>query len=371
MQIPLCKPSIDNNELKIITKSLKTPWLTHGPYNLKFEKLFSDKFKIPYSLSMNSCTSALECAIKCQDLKGEIIIPSFTWVSTANAILNAGCKPVFADIELNSRNIDPASIIKNITKRTVAIIIVHFSGLPCDMEKITKICKKYKLRLIEDSAETLGATYKKKYTGSFGLGCFSFFPTKNITTTEGGMLTTNSKKEFDHVKKLIAHGIDKSLKKKPWHRIASIAGHNYRMPNHLAALGVSQLRKLKKFNSERQLIAKKYNNFFQNYPNVFKTQTIDKRFFHSYQMYSVLVKKELRDNLIKYLIKNKIEASCHFDPPLHKQKYLNKYNRFKLKNTEYLSKTIVTLPIYPGLKVNELSYMFVKIKKWLKIKNKL
>ena len=197
MQVPLCKPSIDNNELKIITKSLKTPWLTHGPYNLKFEKLFSNKFAIPYSLSMNSCTSALECAIKCQDLKGEIIIPSFTWVSTANAILNAGCKPVFADIELNSRNIDPESIIKNITKKTVAIIIVHFSFLLCDMEKVTKICKRYKLKLIEDSAETLGATYKNQYTGSFGLGCFSFFPTKNITTTEGGMLTFQSKKLYD------------------------------------------------------------------------------------------------------------------------------------------------------------------------------
>ena len=117
MRVPLCKPSINKRELNIITKSLKTPWLTHGPNNLKFEKLFSNKFDIPYSLSMNSCTSALECAIKCQELNGEIIIPSFTWVSTANAILNAGCKPVFADIELNSRNIDPKSIIKNITKK--------------------------------------------------------------------------------------------------------------------------------------------------------------------------------------------------------------------------------------------------------------
>ena len=108
---------------------------------------------------MNSCTSALECAIKCQGLNGEIIIPSFTWVSTANVILNAGCTPVFADIDLNSRNIDPKSIVKNITKKTVAIIVVHFAGLPCDMEKIIKICKKYNLRLIEDYF--LGQLYLK------------------------------------------------------------------------------------------------------------------------------------------------------------------------------------------------------------------
>jgi dTDP-4-amino-4,6-dideoxygalactose transaminase len=371
MKIALSKPSITKKELQLISNSLKSNWLTHGPNNIKFENQFSKTVGAKYAVSMNSCTSALECALKLLKKKGEVIIPSWTWVSTGNVVLNTGNTPVFADVQINSRNLTADLIKKRITKKTVAVIVVHYAGLMCKMDEIKKLTDKAKILLVEDSAECLGGTFENKFSGSFGVGCFSFFPTKNITTTEGGMLTTNSKREFDHVKKLIAHGIDKSLKKKPWHRIASIAGHNYRMPNHLAALGVSQLRKLKKFNSERQLIAKKYNNFFQNYPNVFKTQTLDKRFFHSYQMYSVLVKKELRDNLIKYLIKNKIEASCHFDPPLHKQKYLNKYNRFKLKNTEYLSKTIVTLPIYPGLKVSELNYMFIKIKKWLKIKNKL
>ena len=365
MKIPLCRPSIDNKEIEIIKKSLKTPWLTHGPYNLKFEKSFSNKFKIPYSLSMNSCTSALECSIKCQNLKGEIIIPSFTWVSTANAILNSGCKPVFADIELNSRNIDPKSIIKNITKKTVAILVVHFAGLPCEMQEIVKICKKYKLKLIEDSAETLGAKYKNKYTGSFGLGCFSFFPTKNITTTEGGMLTFQDKKLFDKAKKIIAHGIDKDLKKNFWHRESSLAGHNYRLPNHLAALGLSQLNKLNLFNKKRRAIAKIYDKELSNLGNFFIIQKVPKKITHSYQMYTVRVPIKYRSKFLDFMRKKNIEVSVHFDPPLHQQKYLKDYYKKKLPKTDILSKEIVTLPIFPDMKIKEINYVINNIKKFL------
>ena len=141
MKIPLCKPSIDKNEINLVTKTLRSSWLTHGPYNVKFEELFNKKLNTKYSIAMNSCTSALECAIKSLGIKGEIIIPSFTWVSTANAVLNCGSKPVFADIDYNTRNIDINSITKCITKKTIAIIVVHFAGLPCDMNKISKFCK--------------------------------------------------------------------------------------------------------------------------------------------------------------------------------------------------------------------------------------
>ena len=241
MKIPLCKPSINKKEIKLVQKSLQSSWLTHGPYNTRFEELFNKKFNIKYSIAMNSCTSALECAVKSLGVKGEIIIPSFTWVSTANAILNCGSKPVFTDIDYKTRNINLENIKKCVTNKTIAIIVVHFAGLPCEMNKISKFCKKKNIKIIEDSAETLGAKINGKYTGSFGIGCFSFFPTKNITTTEGGMLTTENKKVYDYVKKLIAHGIDKNIKRKFWHRVAVLPGHNFRMPNHLAAIGYSQL----------------------------------------------------------------------------------------------------------------------------------
>ena len=149
MKIPLCRPSIDNNEIKLVANSLRSSWLTHGPYNHKFEKLFNKKFNTKYSIAMNSCTSALECAVKAIGTKGEIIIPSFTWVSTANAVLNCGSKPIFADIDYKTRNISLKSIKKCVTNKTIAVIVVHFAGLPCDMAEISKFCKKKILKLLK------------------------------------------------------------------------------------------------------------------------------------------------------------------------------------------------------------------------------
>ena len=365
-KISLSKPTISKSDISTIINSLKSGWLTHGPKNNNFEKNFSNKIKAKYSISMNSCTSALECALKVIPKKGEVIIPSWTWVSTANAVLNTGNKPVFADVDVNSRNLTAEEIKKKISKKTIAVIAVHFAGLPCDMGDIVKICNKNKIELIEDSAETLGAKWKNKYTGSFGTGCFSFFPTKNITTTEGGMLTTNSKIKYEKIKKFIAHGINKNLKKHFWHRVAELPGHNFRLPNHLAALGDNQLKRLEVFNNKRRRIAKKYDIFLKKFPKFFEVQKVNLKFTHSYQMYTFLVKKKLRNNLLYFMKKNKIEASAHFDPPLHTQKYLKKFKNSGLPNTEKLSEQIVTLPIYPDLKPYEVKKIISTINKWIK-----
>jgi len=274
---------------------------------------------------------------------------------------------VFADVDINSRNITAKNIKMCISKKTIAVIVVHYAGLPCEMDEIVNVTKKNKIELIEDSAETLGATWKKKQAGSFGTGCFSFFPTKNITTTEGGMLTTNDYKKYIEIKKMIAHGINKDINKNFWHREADLAGHNFRLPNHLAALGISQLKKLNKFNKARRLIAVKYNNFFSKFPDTFTIQKINKNLTHSYQMYSVQIKSSLRRKILHHLREKNIAASVHFDPPLHKQKYLRNYSK-KLVNTEKLSKEIITLPIYPNLKQNELNRIFKTIKNWYKEK---
>ena len=364
-KIYLSKPELIKNDYNLVQRSLKTGWLTHGPNNLFFEKKFCKLIKVKYAVSMNSCTSALECALKIIKKKGEVIIPSWTWVSTANVVLNTGNIPVFADVEINSRNITANEIKKCITKKTIAVIIVHYGGLPCEMDNITKLLKQKNIELIEDSAETLGATWKRKYTGSFGTGCFSFFPTKNITTTEGGMLTTNDKKKYNWVKKLIAHGINKDKKRYFWNREAELPGHNFRLPNHLAALGISQLNRLKKFNNKRRKIAKKYDKFLGKFSDVFTVQKINKNLTHSYQMYSCLVKSKYRNNFLFFLKKKGIEASVHFDPPLHKQAYLAKYKK-KLLNTERLSREIVTFPMYPSLKKREILKIFATIKEWYK-----
>jgi len=367
-KISLSKPDISKKEINLINKSLESGWLTHGPNNLKFELNFSKYVDSKYAISMNSCTSALECALKVIKKKGEVIIPSWTWVSTANAVINTGNTPVFADVDINSRNITAKYIEKKITKKTVAVIIVHYAGLPCQMKKILSITKKYNLELIEDSAETLGASCDNKYTGSFGTGCFSFFPTKNITTTEGGMLTTNNKSTYKKIKLIIAHGIDKKLKKHFWHRESSLPGHNFRLPNHLAALGISQLKRLNGFNKKRRLIAKKYDNFLNSFDSFFKVQTIDKNLSHSYQMYTFLIDSKYRNKLLYHLRSKNIEASAHFDPPLHKQNYLKKYSKINLKNTDILAKKIISLPMYPELKDNHINKIKKTIKDWY-IKN--
>jgi len=365
MKIPLCKSPLTKKDLFEINKSLKTGMLAHGKKNIEFENNFKKITGAKYAVSMNSCTSALECSLKGNKIKGEVIIPSWTWVSTANAVLNSGCIPVFADVDLNSRNITVDKIKKVISKKTKAIIIVHYGGLPCDMDEIVKLCKKKKIYLIEDSAETLGGTYKKKFTGTFGIGCFSFFPTKNITTTEGGMLTTSDKNLYEYSKKLIAHGIDKKKHILPWKRESVLAGHNFRMPNHLAALGTSQLKNLNTFNAKRKKIAKKYDNFFSKYPMIFDIQKFDKRFTHAYQMYNVQIRSSLRTNFIKFMRYQNIEVSVHFDPPLHKQKFFKIFKKGDLTNTDILSKTIVTMPIYPTLKPKEIEYIFKQIKRWM------
>ena len=368
-KIALSKPEISKKDIIDMTRSLKSGWLTHGPDNLIFEKNFSKKINVKYSISMNSCTSALECSLKVIPKKGEVIIPSWTWVSTANAVLNTGNVPVFADVEINSRNISVEEIKKKINKNTIAVIAVHFAGLPCDMGDIVKLCKKKKIELIEDSAETLGATWNKKFTGSFGTGCFSFFPTKNITTTEGGMLTTNSKSKYEKIKKIIAHGINKKLKKHFWHRESDLPGHNFRLPNHLAILGNNQLQRLEEFNNKRRKIAKIYDDFLTKFPEYFELQKVEKNFTHSYQMYTVRVPQKYRSIFLNFMRSKSIEASVHFDPPLHQQKYLKKYYKKKLPKTNILSKEIVTLPIFPDMTKKQVDYVIKNIKTFLSTLN--
>ena len=180
------------------------------------------------------------------------------------------------------------------------------------------------------------------------------------------MLTTNDKNVYEYVQKLIAHGIDKNKKKNFWDRIAVLPGHNFRMPNHLAALGQSQLKKLVKFNYQRNKIAKLYTNGLSKISNKIFPPKIPKGYTHSFQMYTIRVNKKIRKKLVSYLKKNHIEASVHFDPPLHKMSYLKKFYKKRLPTTEKLCKELITLPIYPEMGRNEVNYVLNKIKTFYK-----
>lgn len=363
MQIPLCRPSIDEEEIQNVGNVLRGGWLAHGSYNHDFEKEFAAYIGVKHAISMNSCTSALEASLKIANIKKEVIIPSMTWVSTANCVLSAGATPVFCEVDPETRNVTAEIIRSKLSKNTEAVIIVHFAGQICEMDDIVELCKEKNLFLVEDSAETLGATYKGKQAGSFGVGCFSFFPTKNITTAEGGMLTCNDDDFAQKCRAIIGHGISSTTfarekLERPWLRAAEMVGHNYRMPNPLACLGLSQLRKLNRFNEKRQAIASLYDNALKKYGDKLRSPVVRKECTHVYQMYSITVDAELRNALVKYLNDNGVGASVHFDPPVHTQPFYKKhFHKTSLPITDRLATQIVTLPIFPDMKNTEVNFV--------------
>lgn len=360
--IPLSVPNTGEKELEALKEALNSGWLAHGKKNIEFEQAFASYVGVQKAISLNSCTSALFLALKALNITGEVILPSFTFVATANAVVTAGATPVFVDIDYHTCNIDSTKIEARITSKTQAIMPVHYAGQSCQMDAIMDLAARYQLVVIEDSAETLGGTFKGKKTGSFGIGCFSFFPTKNITTGEGGMLTTNDLELAAKVRALAGHGIEETTlqrekKEKPWLRAATLAGYNFRMSNILAAIGVEQLKKLDAMNAARRQHAEYLNKYlnreFLDLPIEAENCT------HVYQMYTVKVKHLDRTHFVLKLREKGVGASVHFDPPVHRQPFYAGfgYSTKDLPVTEKVSASIITLPLYPQLSQEQLDQM--------------
>ena len=331
--IPLCIPYIEQAEKDAVIEVIESGWMSHGPYNKKFEEDFAEFLGVKHAISMNSCSSALEVSLVANKIKGDVVVPSFTFVATANAVINAGATPVFCEVNPKTRNVTAELIERALTPLTEAIIVVHFGGQPCPMNEISALCQKRKLLLIEDSAETLGATWNGKQAGSFGVGCFSFYPTKNITTGEGGMLTCNDDDMAAHARMLIAHGVPSSAHERekqvmPWQRDAMTAGHNFRMSSILAAIGYHQLKKVNTINQMRVDVARHYDQRLAASLHLgVETPYVDPMATHGYQMYTIVVPMKKRNGLVLYLREKGIGASVHFDPPVHMQTYYcDKFN---------------------------------------------
>lgn len=367
--IPLCIPYIGEEEIKAVAEVLQSGWMAHGPKNEELEKDFAKYLGVKHAISLNSCTSALQLAIQASGLKGEIIVPSFTFAASANAILNAGCKPIFVDIDYDTCNIDPSKIEEKITDKTVGIMPVHFAGQSCKMDEILKIAEKYELVVIEDSAEAIGSEYKGQKTGTFGIGCFSFWATKNMTTGEGGMLTTNDYELAERVRELRGHGnptttLEREGMKMPWIRDCVVPGYNFRMSNVLAAVGVVQLKKIEKMNELRRRHAKYYDKHL-DFEDVDKPVEL-RMCKHTYQMYTIKVKNTDRDKFVFKLREKGIGASVHFDPPVHHTTFYKKHYNEVLAVTEKVSKFIVTLPLYPGMSEEDLDKVIFAVEDALK-----
>ena len=355
--IKFSKPNISSMDIKLVSKILKGGWLTHGKYTSLFENEIKKFTKSKYAISVSSCTAGLHLSCLASNFKkgDEVIVPAQTHTATAHAIEYTGAKAVFSDVELPSGNINLNLIKKKVTKKTKGVIVVHMAGYPCEIKKILDYCKKKKFVLIEDCAHALGTYFKGVHAGNYGIaGNFSFYPTKQITTGEGGIIITNDKKFYKKIKMLKAFGIDKDIKdrKKQGDYDVKILGLNYRMTDFQAALGYRQIISYNKNLKRRHEIAKRYINNFSSADNIKYMPYSSNSSFFVFQIFS-----KKRDELLKELKAKKIGVSVHYTNPLPKMTYYKRKYNLKLdnyKNSNIYGKTNISLPVYPKLKNQEI-----------------
>lgn len=366
--VPLCRPALGDAERSAVLEVLDSGWLAHGPKNAELEEQFRALTGAAHAIAMNSCASALQLAIEGQEIRGEVVMPSFTFVASANAAVQAGATPVFADIDAGTRCLDPAALEAAITPQTEAVMVVHYGGQLADMDEIPAICERRGLALIEDSAEAIGATYQGRPGGAFGTGCFSFFATKNITTGEGGMLTTSDDALARRVRALIGHGIESTTAEReraerPWRRVARTAGYNFRMSNLLAAIGVEQMKRLDALNAARAVIAERYLKELGSEERL-ELPVIAPDRGHVWQMFTVLLRDTDRIAFLERLRSVGVGASVHFDPPVHTMPlYLDvRVGPGGLASTEDVAERIVTLPLFPTMADEDVEHVIASVR---------
>ncbi len=366
-KIPLFKTHWDQSDINSISEVIKrgTYWAT-GPEIIEFEQKIADSVRRKFAVSFNSGTSALHAVLLAYKItSGEVIVPSFTFISTANAVILAGAKPVFSETEGQTFGLDKESIKEKITPKTKAIIPIHYGGLPSkDIEAMKEIAEDKKILLIEDAAESLGSKSKGKMAGSFGdAAMFSFCQNKVITTGEGGMIVTDSKKVYERLKLIRSHGRVETLDEDYFSTTKELdyidIGYNYRMPTMNAALGLSQFSKIDGIIEMRRTIAHKYSMLLKDISAIkLPVELPDQK--HVYQMFTIqLPDKRVRNNLQDYLSKKGVMSKVYFYPIHLKSFYRRKYGYRKndLPRTERLSEKVLTLPLYPDLTEKELQYI--------------
>jgi dTDP-4-amino-4,6-dideoxygalactose transaminase len=289
----------------------------------------------------------LHTALASLDIRAgdEVITTPFSFVATASCILMQNAKPVFTDICPDTYNIDPNRIEENITSKTKVIIVVHLYGQPCDMNRIMEIANRYNIRVIEDACQAHGAEYHGRKVGSIGhVGVFSFYPTKNMTTGEGGAITTNDEQIAEKARMIRDHG----QKQRYWHEFL---GYNYRMTNIAAAIGLVQLKRLDELNGKRIRNAKYFIEELKNIEKPFVADNVK----HVFHLFTIRVKE--RERFVKYLQSNRVGYGIYYPSPIHKQPLFKEHNGLTFSEAEMASEEVVSLPVYPGLSEDELKYI--------------
>lgn len=376
-KIPLFKIYWDEDDVQAVSEVIRSGmYWTTGPKSREFERMIAEYLGRKYAVVFNSGTSALHAAVLAHRIKGgEVIVPSFTFIATSNALLMAGVKPVFADIESKTFGLDPKDVEERITNRTKAIIPVHYGGSPCMIKELKEIAEDHKILLIEDAAESFGAKIGTKKVGSFGdSAMISFCQNKVITTGEGGAVVTDSQEVYERLKLVRSHGrLENTDYFSTWKEMDyMILGYNYRMSDITAALGISQLKKIDK------VIKTRRRNAAQLTKRLVKVKTLilpkpPEDYYHIYQMYTMRVKKgrNARDRLASYLGERGVSAKVYFYPVHSTYFYKNvlKY-RCKLPMTEEISQQVLSLPIYPSMTKEEIEYIADGIRSYQKVGDK-
>jgi dTDP-3-amino-2,3,6-trideoxy-4-keto-D-glucose/dTDP-3-amino-3,4,6-trideoxy-alpha-D-glucose/dTDP-2,6-dideoxy-D-kanosamine transaminase len=352
---------------KFFDQTLKNGQIFFGSNLKSFENNFIKKYKSKYGVAVGSGTDALLISLMSLNIKrgDEVITAANTAVATISAIVSSGAKPILVDIN-DDYLIDINKIEKKITKKTRVIIPVHLYGQPCDIDKIVKIAKKYKLKVIEDCAQAQGAKFKNKFVGTFGdFGCFSFYPTKILGGySDGGFILTNNFKFYSSLKKIRFYGIDTINKKNKFYNkyYSNINGINSRLDEVSSKILNFKLNKVENFISKRRSIAKIYYKELKDSKLILPNVNKDK--FDVFHLYTVYHKK--RDLIIRKLLKNKIQTRIIYPFPIHKMKaYSNIFKKDKHKIAEIKSKGIFSLPLYPELNIKNVKVICKKLKEIL------
>jgi len=374
IKVPFIIPEITKNDKNVVLNALNSRLLTDGPNLRKFESIFAKFTGVKFAVGVSNGTAALHLSLKALGIgKGsEVIVPDITFVATASSVLLTGATPVLADVD-KDLNISISSIKKSITSKTKAIIPVHFAGKSCEINQIKSIARKNRISIIEDCAHAIGARINSKHVGTFGqTGCFSFYPTKNFTTIEGGMVITNSKKVADFIRYARNHGITKTLASrfssgKPWNYDVKNSGYNYRLDEIRAALGISQIKQIKKMNLLRKKASDYYNKKLGSVQGIIvpdKSVGME----HVHHLYVIRVTKKYgitRDMLFQKLLKVGIRTSVHYKP-LHRFTIFKKMSKAgdQLSNSKDAYSQILSLPIYPSISKKQQDLVIKNIKKY-------
>lgn len=357
--IPIAKPQIGEEEKKAVMEVLDSGIIAQGPRVKAFEEAFAQMCGVKHAIATTSGTTALHVALLAHGISegDEVITSPFTFIASANSILFTGARPVFVDIDPDTFNLNPALIESVITARTKAILPIHLFGLACDMDAIMQIAQKYNLAVIEDACQSHGACYHGQRVGSFGTGVFSLYPTKNMTSAEGGMITTNDDIEDEKSRVVRQHG----MRRRYYH---DELGFNFRMTDVHAAIGLEQLKKLETFNQKRRANAAFLSSNLQGV----KVPKVPEGYEHVFHQYTVRVAGGKRDSLRTYLQEKGIGSEVYYPVPVHKQSFYVQelgYN-ISMPQSEQAAQEVLSLPIHPALSQADLETIVNAVNEFMK-----